>query len=643
MKMLSIYCQRISLLLTLHAFVRVYATPSLAPTATASTASSAATATAPTAATIAVNVETEVLRFSYELERWLDIEKRPCHDFYSYVCGKTANTTKEQLQERIQREQQKFDTFLTTNNNEQLLDAELKLKQFYDSCKNARSIEELKASFMYRHSGGWPAIDSTAAILRRRRSMTWLDVVGAFHEAGVNYFFTQQIEIKSNKRLVYLNVDANVMRYTLRKFEQLIGDVLLEYGVDMDRGRLVALEILNFERNRREILKDDELKEEDTEYSYEEFKASSFGTRLLVDWDAYFKSALGKPLKPSDIVVIHKKSKLMQVFEFLQQTAMTRLLNWIWIDYLMDKSAGDCQKLTQQYFEPVYQHIVEHAFLDKVQMAQLYASIGRAYDQLLPSTAWIDEMSQQNSHLFHGRVMHITLNGNDNLDANYAKLQISNRNFYRNLEKLQRALTQQTNNQRPITHVGNAAIADTTKIASNFMRTFVAVSALMQQQNLTAPLNHMLVGEHFAKHLIASGSTSQILGAWRSMESEREFATLRQCVQQQSGTTELPYNLNELLVKLLAQQLALKTYEQWQERNERLVHRLDSLLASGRLQLSMNKLYFIGSMLADCRQLESGPQKQLMKSYLRNSVKFRQTFRCRLTDELYESNTCKVL
>lgn len=298
---------------------------------TAATPASSATNAAPN-----VNMETEVLRFSYELERWLDTDKRPCEDFYGYVCGKTVNSTKEQFEARLQREQEKFDKFLSANNNENLLDAELKLKQFYDSCKNARSVEELKESFMYKQSGGWPAIDGSAAMLRRRRGKTWMDVVGAFHEAGINYFFTQRVEIKSNKRTVYLQV-GDVMRSTLRKFEQLVGEVFAEYGVDMDRGRLIALEILTFERNRREILKDEQ-QEDNTEYNYVDFKASSFGASVQIDWDKYFKNTLGKPLKPTDMVVVHKKTKLSKLFQFLQQTSLTRLLNWIWIDYLMGKS-----------------------------------------------------------------------------------------------------------------------------------------------------------------------------------------------------------------------------------------------------------------------------------------------------------------
>uniref|UniRef100_A0A0K8WDY0 Peptidase M13 N-terminal domain-containing protein n=1 Tax=Bactrocera latifrons TaxID=174628 RepID=A0A0K8WDY0_BACLA len=614
----------------------------LAPCARAATIPTAATL-ASTAANSApkVNVETEVLRFSYELERWLDTDKRPCQDFYGYVCGKTVNSTKEQFEARLQREQEKFDKFLSANNNEDLLDAELKLKQFYDSCKNARSVEELKESFMYKQSGGWPAIDSSAAMLRRRRGKTWMDVVGAFHEAGVNYFFTQRVEIKSNKRTVYLQVE-DVMRTTLRKFEQLVGEVFAEYGVDVDRGRLIALEILTFERNRREILKDEQ-QEDDTEYTYVDFKASNFGASVQIDWDKYFKSTLGKPLKPTDMVVIHKKNKLGKLFQFLQQTSLTRLLNWIWIDYLMDKSATHCQELAKQFFEPVHQHIVEHAYLDKVQMAQLYSNIGHAYDDTLLPSAWIDEMSQQNSHLFLGRAMHLTLNGDESLDADYAKLQISNRNFYRNLEKVQRMLAQQGKSQRLTTRVGNAGIADTTQIAANFMHTFVSVSALLQQQNLTTPLSQLLVGERFAEHMIASGSTTQTAGAWRSMESEREFAILRQCVQQQSGAAELPYNLNELLLKLLAQHLAQQTYEQWQQSNERLVRRLDTLLAAGRLQLSMAKLYYIGSVLTECGDYESVAQKQLLKGYLRNSVKFRQAFRCRAADDLNSRNICKVL
>ncbi|XP_037946783.1 uncharacterized protein LOC119678796 [Teleopsis dalmanni] len=590
----------------------------------------------------AANIENDILYYSYELERWVDVNQRPCQDFYGYVCGKSLNTTQAQYEQRLQQEQQKFDNFLTADNDELLLDAELKLKQFYDSCKHARTIDDLKSTLMYRFSGGWPAIDDSAAMIRKRRNMTWMGVVGAFNEVGLEYFFRHRVDIKSNKRTVLLEPDDST-RYTLRKYEQLAGEVLQEYAVDAGRARLVALEILNFERSRREILKA-EVADGELEFNYVDFKLTLSAAALKIDWDAYFKKILGKPLKPSDTVLVRQMPKLVELFGLLQNTTMTRLLNWIWIDYLMDKSSSNCQMLTKNYFEPVYQHVVVHSSVDKVQMAQMYADLGRAYEELLPSTAWIDEMSQQNSKQFQSRIIHLTLNGDEKLDADLATVTITKRNFYRNLEKTQRFLAQKRKEeQRASARVTGNAI-EVSQAATDFMKIFLAINALLPQQNLSTPLNYALVGEHFAEQMIATGSSSTTPGAWRSMDSEREFGIFKHCIDRQTANTAAAnYNSNDLVLKLLAQQQTLHAFEQWQQKNLLLMRRLDTLLAAGRLQLSMRKLYFVGSVMTNCRLNPSLKQKELVHRYLRNSQAFTLAFGCRINEDLYARNICKVL
>lgn len=283
-----------------------------------------------------VAVEHDMLRFSYELESWLDVAKKPCDDFFGYVCSRSLNASHQAKYDRLlQQEELKFNKFLESNNEEELLDSELKLKHFYDSCQNARSMEQLKATLMYRSVGGWPAIDDSVAMLRKRRNMTWLQVLSIFHETGIPYFFNTKIELISNKRIVQIQPDDS-LRFTLRKFEQLSGEIMHLCNVDAGRARLVALEILNFERNSRDIMKIT-VSEQDkvAEYSYADFKLLSFGSVYPLDWDAYFRKVMGKALKPTDLIIVSEMPKLIQYFELLQGTTLTRFLNWLWIDYLM--------------------------------------------------------------------------------------------------------------------------------------------------------------------------------------------------------------------------------------------------------------------------------------------------------------------
>lgn len=285
-----------------------------------------------------VSIEHDILRFSYELESWLDASKKPCDDFFGYVCSRSLNTSNQVKYDRLlQQEQLKFNKFMESSNNEELLDSELKLKHFYDSCQNARSMEQLKSTLMYRSVGGWPAIDDSLSMMRKRRNMTWLQVLSIFHEAGIPYFFNTKIELISNKRVVQIEPDDN-LRFTLRKFEQLSGEIMHLCKVDAGRARLVALEILNFERNSRDIMKIT-VSEQDKvrEYSYADFKLLSFGSVYPLDWDAYFRKVMGKPLKPTDLIIVREMPKLIQYFELLQGTTLIRFLNWLWIDYLMGK------------------------------------------------------------------------------------------------------------------------------------------------------------------------------------------------------------------------------------------------------------------------------------------------------------------
>ncbi|XP_013102711.2 neprilysin-3 [Stomoxys calcitrans] len=589
-------------------------------------------------------IENEILRFSYELESWLDLTKKPCDDFFSYVCGRSLNASsnKAQQDKRLQQEQLKFNKFLELQNEEELMDAELKVKHFYDSCQNARLIEHLKSTLMYRLSGGWPAVDDSIAMLRKRRNMTWLQVLSVFHESGVPYFFKTQIELRSNKRVVEIRPD-DILRYTLRKFEQLLGEVMQAYNVDAGRGRLASLEILNFERNARDIMKitvatDEKLKE----YSYEDFKGLNFGSVPPLDWDNYFRKVMGKPLKATDTVIVMDLPKLIQYFELLESTTLTRFLNWLWINYLMDKTPSDCQMLTETYFGPVYRHIVQRSAINKVQMAQMYSELGQAYDQLLANTPWIDEITQQNSKLFLGRIMHFTLNGDAKLDAEYESLSITKRNFYRNMEKAQRFVAQRSkveSEAKPST----SSVAQVTQSSRTFMQTFLTINNLMQeQQNLSVPLNYVLMGQKFAEVMI--GGSYVTPGAWRSMDSERQFAAFERCLgRQQQGSTTRNFNINDLILKLLAQQQAWYTYKQWLQRDDEFIQKIDRLLNAGRLQLSMEKLYFVASSLVDCQLNLMPERREIVHAFLKQSKEFQQVFQCQPRDTLYMPNKCSLL
>lgn len=276
-------------------------------------------------------------------------------------------------------------------------------------------------------------------------------------------------------------------------------------------------------------------------------------------------------------------------------------------------------------------------------MAQMYSELGQAYDQLLANTPWIDEITQQNSKLFLGGIMHLTLNGDAKLDSDYESLSITKRNFYRNLEKAQRFIAQRAKTEND----GKASANSMTQVALSsqiFMETFLTVNNLMQQQqNLSAPLNYVLVGQNFAEIMI--GGSHATPGAWRSTDSDRQYASFERCVlRQQSQQQSFRYfNLNNLVLRLLAQQQSWFTYKQWLQKDEEFIQKLDRLLNAGRLQMSMEKLYFVASTLVDCQLNPINERRSFIHSYLKQSKEFQQVFKCQARDPLYMLNKCPLL
>ncbi|KAM8706902.1 hypothetical protein ACLKA7_011064 [Drosophila subpalustris] len=560
------------------------------------------------------NVDNNVLSFGHQLEQLLDNSKSPCQDFYGYVCTRSSNVNQTL---RRQQEQQRFQQLLKATNPSRLLDMELQLMNFYKSCENNRGADVLRTSQLYRNSGGWPALEAISSNL----TLNWLGLIGYFHEMGAPYFFETKISMQSNKRLVTLQPDVT-RRHTMRKFEQRVGELLQGFGVEQSRAHVASLEVLSFERSRRDIVKTERI-EDQVQFTYANFKRSSFGNASLnrLDWDNYFRKLLGgKTLQASDTIVVKQLPRLVDYMQLLQNTSMHRLLNWIWIDYLMDIAAADCQQLVETYAGDVYAHLLQRVSADRVQMTQMYAAIGKAYKAQLSGSVWIDEISEQASQRFLGQVMHLTLNGDDRLNAAYRELQLgSRRSFYRNMEKLRRFQHKRQ------------TLNSASQQMRHYAQIFDTINGLWPQLNLSTPLNYMLVGERFARSLISAGSSSRTPGAWRSMDSERQFAAFQNCSH--VPTTESMVNGNDLLLGMLGQRQAWSAYKQ----------------AVNTLQLSWQRLYFIGSLLVDCREsgqsgaVQQERKRQLQHGILRNSPEFTEAFGCRIGDALYaQQQRCKL-
>ncbi|EDW81574.1 uncharacterized protein Dwil_GK12140 [Drosophila willistoni] len=588
-----------------------------------------------------ISVENDLLHFSYELEQQLDTSFKPCDDFYGYVCTRNAN-----LNQTVQ--QQRFQHFLKVANDEQLLDVELQLINFYKSCESNRGIDALKISQLYRQSGGWPALEAGAKsqnrsqeLAKNNQTLTWLTLLGHFHEMGSPYFFETVVTMKSNKRLVTIQPDTS-RRQTMRKFEQRVSELLQEFGIEQSRAHVAALEVLSFERSRREIIKSEYI-DDQVQFNYGNFKRGPLSNVTLgrLDWDGYFRRLLGgKVPQSNDIIVIKQLPRLMDYFLLLQNTTMHRLLNWMWTDYLMDITSSNCQELAETYMGDVYAHVVQRVSADRVELAEMYSAIGKSYRGHFSGTnngtVWIDELSQQCSQQFLGRVMHLTLDGDEGLDAAYRELILGRRSFYRNLEKLKRFQRKRQPPPQPATEQ-----------LRQYAQVFDAVNAVLGKQNLSTPLNYLLVGEYFARNLVAAGSSSRTPGAWRSMDTDKEFTLFKDC----SGITSASQvNSNDLLLGLLAHRESWSSYMKWlsQPMGSQLQRRLDSLLNVGRLKLSLKRLYFIGNQLIDCRYRLSAVQqerrRQLSHAILRHTPEFSEIFNCRAGDALYGHATqnCNV-
>lgn len=272
--------------------------------------------------------DSNVLWFNQELQQLLEPSNKPCMNFYQYVCANNVNFNQTQ---RRQQEQQRFQQLLKASRVADLLPAEQQLLNFYRSCETGRDVQTLRSSQLYRNSGGWPALQSTG-----NYSQSWLQLLAHFHEIGANYFFETRISMQSNKRVVTVQPDAT-RRQTMNRFEQRLGELLHSFGVEQSRAHVIGLEVLSLERSRREILPR-ERSDDQTQFSYAQFRRNSFANATLarLDWDAYFRQLLGgKSLRSTDTIVVKQLPRLLDYMLLLQNTSVQRLLNWMWIDYLM--------------------------------------------------------------------------------------------------------------------------------------------------------------------------------------------------------------------------------------------------------------------------------------------------------------------
>ncbi|KAH8295487.1 hypothetical protein KR018_012203 [Drosophila ironensis] len=560
-----------------------------------------------------VRTENDLLHFSFKLEQYLDTTKNPCQDFYGYVCSRNSNLS--------QSGRDRFQNSLKDSDDQQLMDMEIQLVNLFKSCESGRGVDALKSSSLYRLSGGWPVLASNTDSIQQRsnKTLNLLGMLGLFHEIGASYFFKAEIRMQSNKRIVEIRPDAT-RRHTLRKFEQRVSEVFQRFGIEQSRAHVAALEVLSLERSRREIIQKDCI-EDQVQFNYGNFKRNAFGNVSLsrLDWDSYFRKLLGgKTPQASDTILVKQLPRLVNYLLLLQNTSMHRVLNWIWTDYLMDVVDADCHDLAETYAGDIYVHVVQRLTANRLELAEMYSALGQAYSEQLTGSEWIDEISQASSKHFLSKTLHLTLNGDERLDDVYHEIVLGRRSFYRNLEKLR-----SFQRRRPPASQSNRDLLQ-------YAQVFPIVNALLDRQTLNAPLNYLLLGEFFSRSLVAAGSSSRTPGAWRSPDSERRFSTFQECVAATSHVSA-----NDVLLGLLAQRQALHTYSRWLGKPERvpLLERADALLGVGRIKLSLQRLYFVGSLLVDCRHdlgaLQQEQRRELTHVILRNSPEFGGAFQCR--------------
>lgn len=284
----------------------------------------------------------------------------------------------------------------------------------------------------------------------------------------------------------------------------------------------------------------------------------------------------------------------------------------------------------ETYAGDLYVHLLLRVSGDRTALTQLYTAIGQQYKTQLSGSVWVDEISEQASHQFLSQLMQLTLNGDERLNATYNELQLNRRSFYDNLEQL-RSFQQRRQPKIPgMQHLRQLAQA------------FDNLNGLLPQLNLSKPLTHLLLGEHFARTLIAAGSSSQISGAWRSVDSESQFAVFENCSNRLQPARTV--NKEELLLAKLAQRLAWSSYKQWLAEQSS----ADSLrLPRSRHNMTAEKLHFVGNMLGVCRGVPNLQQQEtvrfLHRALLGDTPEFSTAFGCKPRSEFYvRRERCKL-
>lgn len=302
----------------------------------------------------------------------------------------------------------------------------------------------------------------------------------------------------------------------------------------------------------------------------------------------------------------------------------------IFLISLTDIATADCQQLVETYAGDLYVHLLLRVTGNRSALTQLYTDIGREYRTQLGGSVWIDEISEQASQQFLSQLMQLTVSGDERLNATYNELQLGRRSFYGNLEQL-RAFQQRRQPKIP-------GMQHLRQLAQGFQN----LNTLLPQLNLSKPLTHLLLGEHFARTLISAGSSSHVPGAWRSVDSESQFAVFENCSNRLPPARNV--NKEELLLAKLAQRLAWNTYKQWlAEQASPDALRLPRL----RHNMTAERLHFVGSLLGECRAVQSTQQQEtvryLQRALLGDTPEFSAAFGCKPRNEFYVARErCKL-